>query len=180
MMDSGNSCILHDFSAWPRNEIAKKYRKNNFHDFLWFRSIANIHKSLLLNFCEVWGSLKVLEKLHKSYHLYFGFTKKSFRFEHFIKDFLHFLVKYLDFRAPSRSRNSTPRWSWVTFEHTRSIYSLWKRVFWALKVQTPNLESLNRSLKLVKFDKIRSAPPYLECSNRPGSARNGFGARSKS
>ena len=114
--------------------------------------------------------MTVLEKLHKSRHLYFGVTKKSFRYEHFIKDLLHFLVKYLDFRAPSRSRNSTPRWSWMTFEHTRSIYSLWKRVFWALKVQTRNLEPPNRSLKLVKFDKIRSAPPY-RCYNMRSSPK---------
>ena len=37
-------------------------------------------------------------------------------------------------------------WSWMTNEHTKSIYSPWKRVFWALKVQTQNLEPLKRSV----------------------------------
>ena len=45
--------------------------------------------------------------------------------------------------------------------------TLRKRVFWVLKVRTRDFDPLNRWVKLVKFGKIRSAPPYLSCVQPP-------------
>ena len=154
---------MHGFEAWFWRVQNQKWWKNmkkvSLDKFwLFYRTSIILNRYILKYFRKI-CILRGVIKMHKNFILILSLIRKSLMFEHFIKDFLHILVKSWKSRASLRGRISTPRWSWMINEHTGSIYYLWKSVFWALEVRTRNLEPLKWSMKLTKFGKIRSAPP---------------------
>ena len=154
---------MHGFECWFWRVQNKKWWKNmkkvSLDEFWLFYRTSIILDRYILKYFRKICILRWVIKMHKNFILILSLIRKSLMFEHFINDFLHILVKSWNFRASLRGCISTARWSWMTNEHTKSIYSLWKRVFWAPKVQIPNLGPLRELVKSLKFRKIRSAPP---------------------
>ena len=74
---------------------------------------------------------------------------------HFSKDFeciFDQIVFKLTISSPtSDGRNSSPRWSWATFEYTGTMYSSRYVDSQPLNLSTTNLEAPNRASKLVEF-----------------------------
>ncbi len=101
--------------------------------------------------------MKVWKKFHNVDRWFFP-EHQIHWFEHYFIDFDDILVNKSDFRSSLRGRISARRWSWMTNESTRTIYSSRKLISRCFKVPKPTLRRLKPLAKLVEFGKIRSAP----------------------
>ena len=82
------------------------------------------------------------------------FSQKSQHFAHFPQLYhteTHLIWYFLDFLPTSTDCNSSPRWSWVMFKHTGTMYSSRYVDSWPLKCPTTKLRTPNRVRKLIEF-----------------------------
>ena len=129
---------------WRKIKIGIFSSTSDKNRFQWFLRRAKYFLWLGLK-----GFLKILIfSIRKNYH------NSDREFAHFCKyqRIIHDQIcKIHHFLTTSDDRNSSPRWSWVMFKHTGTMYSSRYVDSRPLKCPTTNLRAPNRARKLTAF-----------------------------